>query len=97
MNTNSNDWSVKSIVDNWFNNTFKTCFTSQSKDYKDYLEDTIWCNDRSMNTLTYIYYEYFNYDYVNSGWKPNGGSTSNYLYYSSHGRKNKWSSNLNMF
>ena len=76
---NSNDSNVKTAVDNWFNNTFKTYFTNNNKNYNDYLEDTIWCNDRSMNTLG-------SDSAVNNGWKPNGGSTSNYLWYGAYGR-----------
>ncbi len=33
--------------------------------YTDYLEDTIFCNDRSIRSL--------------NGWNPNGGSVSSYL------------------
>ena len=82
MNTNTNNSSVKTAVDNWFNNTFATYFTTKSKDYNDYLEDTVWCNDRSWNTIDYD----GNGTYINNGWKPNGGSTSNHLYYSAYGR-----------
>ena len=80
MNTNTNDSTIKAAVDNWFNNTFKTYFTNNSKDYKDYLEDTVWCNDRSMNTIE------TDGTAVNNGWKPNGGSTDNVLCYSAFGR-----------
>ena len=80
MQTNSNDSTVKTAIDNWFNNTFKTYFTNTSKDYNDYLEDTVWCNDRSMNTIE------TDGTAVNNGWKPNGGSTRNYLRYSAFGR-----------
>ena len=80
MNTNSSDSTIKGAVDNWFNNTFKTYFTNVSKNYNDYLEDTVWCNDRSMNTLG------SNTQYINNGWIPNGGSLGNDFYYSSYGR-----------
>ena len=73
MNTNTNNSSIKTAVDNWFNNTFKTYFTINSKNYNDYLEDTVWCNDRSAYSL--------------GGWNPNGGSTSNVLTYSAYGRR----------
>ena len=86
MKTNSNDSSVKTAVDNWFNNTFKTYFTNLNKDYNDYLEDTVWCNDRSMNTIDVIPDSWIGSSAVNNGWKPNGGSTGNYLMYSSYGR-----------
>ena len=73
INTNSNSSSAKRSVDSWFENTFNTYFTTNGKDYNDYLEDTIWCNDRSI----------YNY----AGWNPNGGSiSSTSLYYNSYGR-----------
>ena len=45
------------------------------KGYGDYIEDTVWCNDRSIYQL--------------NGWDPNGGSTigtTSYLYFGSYGR-----------
>ena len=82
MNTNTNNSAIKTVVDNWFNNTFKTYFITNSKDYNDYLEDTVWCNDRSTNTIDVDGTE----KYTNNGWNANGGSTSNILYYSAYGR-----------
>ena len=76
MNTNTNSSTVKTAVDNWFNNTFKTYFTTNNKDYDDYLEDTVWCNDRSINAN------------VDNGWTTNG-STNNYLWYSAYDRRLK--------
>ena len=87
MYTNTNDSAVKTAVDNWFNNTFRTYFTNNSKDYNDYLEDTIWCNDRSMNTLQHSKAtSNSNYDYVNNGWISNGGSLDISLRYGAYGR-----------
>ena len=86
MNTNTNNSIIKTTVDNWFNNTFKIYFTTNSKDYNDYLEDTVWCNDRSMNTIDATQDSWLGDSAVNNGWKPNGGSTNNYLYYSTYGR-----------
>ena len=80
MRTNTNDSAIKSAVDSWFNGTFKTYFTNNSKNYNDYLEDTIWCNDRSWNTLG------TDETRINNGWNPNGGNTSNFLYYNAYGR-----------
>ena len=82
MNTNTNNSTIKTAVDNWFKNTFKTYFTTNSADYNDYLEDTVWCNDRSMNTID----TYGNGIITNNGWEPNGGSASNYLRYGAYGR-----------
>ena len=86
MNTNTNNSTVKTAVDNWFKDTFKTYFTNNSKDYNDYLEDTVWCNDRSMNTINVTPDSWVGDSAVNNGWIPNGGSTSNLLMYSSYGR-----------
>ena len=73
MNTNTHDSTVKTVIDTWFNDTFKTYFTNNNKEYNDYLEDTIWCNDRSIS----------NY----GGWNPNGGDTSESdVYYSAYSR-----------
>ena len=55
LTNSSNQYSstVKTYIDNWYS-TYMTNYTS-------YLEDTIWCNDRSISAL--------------NGWNPNGGST----------------------
>ena len=71
MNTNTNNSTFKTAIDNWFNNTFKTYFTTNSKDYNNYLEDTVWCNDRSFPTMGYSSTQ-------NNNFKPNGGSVSYY-------------------
>lgn len=42
------------------------------KGYGNYVEDTIWCNDRSI--------------YQKNGWDPNGGNITSYLYFGSYGR-----------
>ena len=72
MYTNSNDSNIKTVVDTWFNETLKSYFTNLNKKYDDYLEDTIWCNDRNV-------YRY-------GTWNPNGGSLYNSLDYSSNER-----------
>ena len=83
MQTNTTSSTIKTAVDNWFNNTFRTYFTNNSKDYNNYLEDTVWCNDRSMNTIETDGIAIS----TNNGWISNGGSTSDYLWYSAYGRK----------
>ena len=82
MQTNTTNSTIKTAVDNWFSGTFATYFTTNNKDYDDYLEDTVWCNDRSMNTIDADGTGKYN----NSGWIPNGGSIINYLWYSAYGR-----------
>ena len=62
---NTNDSTIKSAIDYWYSNNMTQ--------YTDYLEDTVWCNDRSMSNQS------------TNGWNPNGGSTSTSLYFKSNG------------
>ena len=56
-NINTNDSAAKTQLDNWYNTNLSS--------YTNYIEDTVYCNDRSISQL--------------GGWDPNGGSTtSNY-------------------
>ena len=41
----------------------------EQKNYSDYIEDTIWCNDRSFSQM--------------NGWNPDGGSMINYIFFGS--------------
>ena len=68
MRTNTNSSTMKTTLETWFNDTFKIYFTSLSKNYNDYLEDTVWCDDRSYR------YDNTNFAFSNSGWNPNGGT-----------------------
>ena len=54
---NKNDSTIKAYIDSWYENNLAS--------YEDRLEDTVFCNDRSISSL--------------GGWNPNGGSTSAYL------------------
>ncbi len=56
---NNDSSMVKVAIDYWYQNYMT--------DYTDYLEDTVWCADRSMTNKD------------ENGWNPNGGSTSSYL------------------
>ena len=67
--TNTTNSTVKTAVDNWFENNFIPYFTALGKNYDDYLEDAIWCNDRSINPSR------------NTGFNPNGGNPNTYLFY----------------
>ena len=53
-NVNQTDSIIKTKIDTWYQNNMT--------DYTSKLEDTIFCNDRSINTL--------------GGWNPNGGGKS---------------------
>ena len=52
---NKNDSTIKAYIDSWYESKIKG-------KYEDKLEDTVFCNDRSILSL--------------NGWNPNGGSTS---------------------
>ncbi len=58
---NKNDSTIKTYIDSWYNDKMTS--------YTDKLEDTVFCNDRTMR------------DQSANGWNPNGGSTTTYLYF----------------
>ena len=64
MQKNEHDSTIKEAIDDWFEESFITYFTNKNKDYHNYLEDTVWCNDRQ-------------FDIANNGLNPNGGEIGN--------------------
>ena len=58
LTKNTTNSTIKSGVDAWYKHYLL-------EDYDDFIEDTIFCNDRSIRSL--------------GGWNPNGGSTTAYL------------------
>ena len=69
LDYNTNNSTIKTVIDNWYSNNMTN--------YTNKLEDTIWCNDRSI--------------YSKGGWNPNGGVTTEgdelpYLIFSGIGR-----------
>ena len=64
--SNSTNSTIKTAIDNWY--------SSNMTSYTDKLEDTTWCNDRSIYQL--------------NGWNPNGGDTTKSLYFGGYGRAN---------
>ena len=64
LDYNTNNSTIKTIIDNWY--------SENMTDYTNKLEDTVWCNDRSIYTL--------------NGWDPNGGKSTDYLYFSANNR-----------
>ena len=66
MFINTTDSIIKTQIDNWYNTNLST--------HTIYLEDTIYCNDRSISDL--------------GGWRPDGGSTTsnNNLYFNPRNR-----------
>ena len=55
-------------IDHWYYTNI------EQKGYKDYIEDTVWCNDRTI--------------YNKAGWEPNGGSTTTHMTFGGNGRLN---------
>ena len=51
---NTKDSTIKAYIDDWYENNLAS--------YEDRLEDTVFCNDRSISSL--------------NGWNPNGGDTT---------------------
>ena len=68
MQTNTNDSNAKDKIDTWY--------LANMTSYTNKLEDTIWCNDRSVG------------DNNNNGWIANGGDLNTYLYYGATQRSN---------
>jgi len=62
---NTNNSTIKTAIDYWYKKNMTK--------YTTYLEDTVWCNDRSPAADTKD----------TNGWNPDGGSTSTYLYFKS--------------
>ena len=58
-NVNIISSNMKTKLDNWYGTNLSS--------YSSYIEDTVYCNDRSISSL--------------GGWNPNGGSTANPLYF----------------
>ncbi len=65
MQTNTNSSIAKQMLDSWYETNLSS--------YTNKLEDTIWCNDRSVATN-------------NNGWISNGGDLSTNLQYGSYAR-----------
>ena len=68
MQTNTTDSNAKEKIDTWY--------LANMTSYTNKLEDTVWCNDRSVG------------DNNNNGWIANGGDLSTYLYYGARERSN---------
>lgn len=63
-NVNDKNSVIKDKIDTWYQ--------ANMTEYTDRLEDTTFCNDRSVSEL--------------NGWDPNGGSIKSYLYFGANGR-----------
>ena len=68
-NVNKDDSAIKVYIDSWYESNLAS--------YEDKLEDTVFCNDRSMSNES------------SNGWNPNGGSTSTTLQFKNYSTSNK--------
>ena len=66
---NTKDSTIKAYIDSWYESNLAS--------YEDRLEDTVFCNDRSMSNES------------SNGWNPNGGSTSTSLQFKNTSRSNQ--------
>ena len=67
---NKNDSTIKAYIDSWYESNIKD-------KYDNKLEDTVFCNDRSMSNES------------SNGWNPNGGSTSTDLEFKNSSTSNQ--------
>ena len=88
---NQNDSTIKATIESWFRTNLTNEVDNAKRNYKTYLEDTIYCNDRSLKTTG------SSDKYEQSGWNPNGGSLSTTLYFGTNNRvDNSWYSTTNV-
>ena len=66
LDNNTTDSTIKTSVDSWYKTNI------ENTGFASYLEDTIFCNDRSISQK--------------SGWDPDGGDTTSFLYFGSYNR-----------
>jgi len=68
-NVAANESTIATKINTWYDTYIKPTSTNGNIDYQGYLEDTEWCNDRSVSESNL------------GGWKANGGSTSKEMYF----------------
>ena len=95
---NQNDSSIKSTIETWFRTNLTNEVNNSQTDYRPYIEDTVYCNDRSFKTLEG---NSNRATYLQSGWNPNGGDLTKYLYFGTVNRyeqayENGWYSTSNV-
>lgn len=66
-NVNTMNSPIKTVIDEWYSRNMTK--------YTNYLEDIVWCNDRSMSNQS------------TNGWNPNGGSNRTSLIFGSHSKE----------
>ncbi len=88
---NQNSSTAKTAIENWFKTNLTNEVNASNPDYSAYLEDTVFCNDRSFKTTG------SSNTYTQSGWNPNGGGLTTYLYFGTYNRfSNSWYSTSNV-
>lgn len=78
---NTTDSTAKTEIENWFKTNLTNEVDASKTNYQEYLEDTIYCNNRSYKTVAGS-----NPTYEQSGWNPNGGDLTEYLYFGTWNR-----------
>ena len=91
---NQNSSLIKGVIDTWFETNLTNILDAGKTDYRPYLEDTIYCNDRSFKTMAGLaYYPTFS----ESGWNKSGGDLTKHLYFGLLNRaRNNWYSTTNV-
>ena len=77
---NNVDSVAKSMLEIWYKNNLTNEVDNTKTNYTNYLEDTVYCNDREIES-----------GLASSGFNPNGGSLSGYLYFDNYNRANNMS------
>ena len=77
---NAIDSNAKAEIDDWFKTNLTNEVNSSNTNYVGYLEDTVYCNDRSIITGN------VSMSFESSGWNPNGDISNGYICYSSYYR-----------
>ena len=89
---NNTDSTAKGAIESWFRTNLTNEVDNTKRNYANYLEDTVFCNDRSLKTTG------SSDKYEQSGWNPNGGSLSLNLYFGTWNRyqNSSWYSTTNV-
>ena len=91
---NNTDSTVKTAIESWFRTNLTNEVDNTKINYVNYLEDTVYCNDRSVKTVSG---NTNNPTYQESGWNPSGGDLTKYLYFGTNNRVyNSWYSTTNV-
>ncbi len=71
---NNTDSTIKTALETWFRKYLTNEENGNNLNYQQYLEDTIFCGDRSFKLTG-------DNSYANSGWNPNGGDLTKSIYF----------------